>query len=102
MQDLITHNRVKGACTLALLSLLQNRPIGSFVLDRMRFTNPLANVSMEPDGLFHTWEAVRENRLRYVEGAGGGIIELEGTPEMVLEIVSASSVTKDTVTLPDL
>jgi Uma2 family endonuclease len=31
-----------------------------------------------------------------------GAIELEGTPEMVLEVVSDSSVDKDTITLPPL
>ena len=37
-----------------------------------------------------------------VEGEKEGYLELEGTPDMVLEIVSASSVEKDTETLPDL
>jgi Uma2 family endonuclease len=39
--------------------------------------------------------------LRFVQGSQGGIIELVGTADMVLEIVSTSSVTKDTLRLRD-
>ena len=45
---------------------------------------------------------MQSGRLRFVEGSEGGIIELEGTPDMALEVVSGSSVTKDTVRLRDL
>ena len=40
--------------------------------------------------------------MRLVEREGQGIMELEGTPDQVLEIVSKSSVRKDTVLLRDL
>lgn len=42
------------------------------------------------------------NRIRLVEGADEGYVELEGTPDMALEIVSDSSVEQDTETLFDL
>jgi Uma2 family endonuclease len=37
-----------------------------------------------------------------VEGKKEGYVELQGTPDMVLEVVSESSVTKDTITLQEL
>ena len=40
--------------------------------------------------------------MRLVEGAEDGYVELEGTPDMVLEVVSDSSVVKDTDVLCDL
>jgi len=102
MEELLTHSRVKAAFTGTLVILSQQTKTGSFVPDRMRWSNVEAGLSTEPDGLFYTWAALQSGRLRFVPGTQGGIIELEGTPDMVLEIVSASSVTKDTVRLCDL
>jgi Uma2 family endonuclease len=102
MEELLTHNRVKTAYTAALFILSQQTKLGSFVADRMRWSNVEAGLSTEPDGLFYTWATLQSERLRFVEGSEGGIIELEGTPDIALEIVSASSVTKDTVRLRDL
>ncbi len=41
-------------------------------------------------------------RVRRLPGRQAGVVELEGSPEMVLEVVSESSVPKDTVELPPL
>jgi Uma2 family endonuclease len=68
----------------------------------MRWTNAEANVSTEPDGLFYLWTSLQSGRLRFVKGSEGGIIDFEGTPDMTLEIVSATSVSKDTLRLRDL
>src|SRR5207244_1904428 len=70
--------------------------------DRMLLTNTGANLNTEPDRLFFTWETMRSGRLQLVEREGQGVMELEGTPDLVLEIVSKSSVRKDTVFLRDL
>jgi len=102
MEELLTHNRVKVAYTVTLGGLVQQTKEGSFVADRMRWSNVEAELSTEPDGLFYTLATLQSGRLRFVPGAQGGIIELESTPDMVLEIVSPSSVTKDTVRLRDL
>lgn len=40
--------------------------------------------------------------MRLIEGALEGFVEIEGTPDMVLEVVSGSSVSKDTEWLRDL
>jgi Uma2 family endonuclease len=101
-EELLTHNYVKFAYTCAFGTFLQQYPLGRFVMDRMRLSHPAADLSVEPDGLFFLWQTMQSGRLRQVPGASGGIIELEGTPDMVLEIVSATSVNKDTVRLRDL
>ena len=101
-EELFTHNQVKAAFDLRLLTLVESVPTGRFIVDRMRLTHPTADLSVEPDGLFFRWETVKEGRLRFVEGAKGGYMELEGTPDMVLEILSRSSVAKDTRILREL
>ena len=46
-------------------------------------------------------DTFRIERVRELPDANGvGVVELEGTPDMVLEVVSDSSEERDTVTLP--
>ena len=101
MEELLTHNQVKGAYAFAIMSVLGEPPGGMYVHDRMLLTNPEANLSTEPDGLFFFWATVQSNRLRMVESAAG-FIELTGTPDMCLEVVSKNSVTKDTTVMRNL
>ena len=65
-------------------------------------TNDRAQLACQPDGTFVSRQTLKSGRIRLVEGEKEGYLELEGTPDMVLEVVSASSVEKDKVTLPDL
>jgi Uma2 family endonuclease len=102
MEEFVTHNRVKYAFNTMFGMLLMQNPPGSFVPDRMLLVNEAANLSTEPDGLFYLWTTMQSGRLRLVPGAKAGYTQLEGTPDAVLEIVSDSSMTKDSVTLRDL
>src|SRR5262249_51501077 len=76
--------------------------LGDFFSDRTLLSNPRVNLSTEPDGSFCSWEAFRQGRVRMVPGASHGHVELEGTPDMTLEVVSDSSVRKDNELLRDL
>jgi Uma2 family endonuclease len=58
-----------------------------------------ADLSTEPDGTFVSYDTLRSERLRLLEGQAGGYVELVGTPDMVLEVVSTNSVRKDTKVL---
>jgi Uma2 family endonuclease len=102
MEEFLTHNQVKGAFDFAIMSVVQPASLGRYVPDRMLLKNVVANLSTEPDGLFFTWETMRSGLLRLVEKPGQGIMELEGTPDLVLEVVSKTSVPKDTVLLREL
>jgi Uma2 family endonuclease len=102
MEKLLAHIRVKMAFAFAIMRLLEEIALGSFVGDRMLLSHVDADLSVEPDGLFYTWQTLQSGRLRYVAGASGDIAELEGSPDMVLEVVSDSSVTKDNVRLREL
>src|SRR5207245_4371696 len=61
--------------------------------------NRSADISGEPDALFVSHAAVAAGRVQSVEGKREGVIALEGTPDMVLEVVSDSSEKKDFQTL---
>jgi Uma2 family endonuclease len=82
------------------LEKAENR--GYFFSDRTLWSHPGAGLCTEPDGLFVSYETMKSGRIKLVEGTTEGYVELEGTPDMVLEIVSPTTVRKDTVVLRDL
>lgn len=96
-----THNKVKTAITADLVQLVRADRLGEAYSDGTLFTNVGAAVSTEPDFLFASWEAFEAGRLRLIEKANRGddYIELEGTPDLIVEIVSDSAERKDLVTL---
>jgi Uma2 family endonuclease len=99
MEDLFTHNQVKEEFAIVLGGMVKAAQVGWYFPDGARISHPAANLSSEPDGLFVSADAVQANRVRFIESAEGNVIELEGSPEMTLEVVSDSSVAKDTVRL---
>jgi Uma2 family endonuclease len=101
-EQFFTHNQVKGEFNRVLANLAKLGRLGRFVPDGMLLSNVEASLSAGPDGAFVTRESLDSGRIRLVEGKREGYVELEGTPEMVLEVVSPGSVTKDTVTLREL
>jgi Uma2 family endonuclease len=92
-----SHGRVKVEVMHALADLVTEKDLGLLVPDRGRFVNPGADLSCEPDLLFVSWEAFESGRVREIPTADGDdVIELEGSPDWVLEIASPSSEVKDT------
>ena len=57
-----------------------------------------ADLAGEPDTVFVSNEAFAAGRVKLVPGKDGGYVALEGTPDMVLEVVSDSSEKKDNQT----
>ena len=70
---------------------------GLFLVDRMLLTNLDVDLSTEPDGMYVSNECLEEGRA--VVNEGDEAIEVIGSPDMTLEIVSPTSVEKDTVHL---
>ncbi len=103
MEQFYTHNQVKEAIGRRLGNLVEGADLGRYAPGGMLLSYPPTGLSTMPDGLFVSYDAFRTGKVKQVPGATmKGVIELEGVPEMVLEVVSASSVEKDLVTLPDL
>jgi Uma2 family endonuclease len=102
MEEVLFHNQVKGEFAVVLGALVKAGQLGRYYHDRVLLSNADADLSTEPDGMFVSYESLRSGRLRGVEGAEQGYREMQGSPDMVLEVVSWSSVQKDTVRLRNL
>jgi Uma2 family endonuclease len=98
-EQLFSHNRVKTKCTSTLDRLAEEDELGFYFSDGILLSNLSADLARQPDGVFVSAASLRFCRVRLIGGPEGGFVELEGTPDMALEIVSKSSVRKDTVEL---
>src|SRR5262249_29765891 len=97
-EELETHNKVKGEIYRSIGNLIRELDLGDLYCDGTLVTNVEAGLSTEPDGTFVTWASYEAGRVRLVprDDRPGQYVELEGTPDWVLEVVSRSSVQKDT------
>jgi Uma2 family endonuclease len=95
-EDIFTHSAVKTAVAGTLFKLNEKVDFGDFFINGVLVTNVEANVSNNPDMAAVFWESLDSGRTRYVRNKKGRSIEIEGSLDWVLEIVSDSSVTKDT------
>jgi len=97
-EQLFTHAGLKGEVASVLLTLVKREKLGRLFPDGVLLSSVEADISSQPDATFVSFAAL-EDKVRLIEGKEEGHVELEGAPEMVLEVVSTSSVHKDTVTL---
>lgn len=102
MEQLYIHNQIKSKVSLILTPLVEESNLGLYVSDGMLLSNADVGLSTIPDGYYVSFEAFKSERVREVAGKVKGCVELVGTPEMVLEVVSDSSETKDLVDLRSL
>jgi Uma2 family endonuclease len=101
-EQLYSHNQVKAEFAFALRGLLKAEPLGRFFPDGALLSNAEEEFTSQPDGTFVSHKRLDAGDVRLIGGSKEGVVELEGAPDMVLEVVSASSVEKDTVTLRNL
>jgi Uma2 family endonuclease len=95
-EQIFSHVLVKTEYTARLSSLVKSEQLGLFLGDGVRLSNVAADISVKPDCTFVATQTLQSGRVQLIEGARGGYVELEGSPDMVLEIMSAGSVQKDT------
>jgi Uma2 family endonuclease len=96
MEELV-HNLIKSCICTYVTLLVNNEELGPYLGDRMLLTNLDAELSTEPDGMFLSNESLRTGKARLRKGQKS--VEVLGTPGMALEVISPSSVDKDTVSL---
>ena len=105
-EDLYMHGVVKTALIARLYPLLMDTGRAGLFSDRTRIASPTAKLSVEPDVVAVLWESLRQGRIREIPGSKkkreDRFIELEGAPDLVVEIVSDSSERKDLKRLPRL
>jgi len=98
-----THALLKLAVHSTLAPLVDRLDLGFFFPDGTLITNDAANLSNNPDGSFASNESLDRGRVEIVPDKSGHYVHsLRGSPDWVLEIVSRSSVQKDTVKLKKL
>jgi Uma2 family endonuclease len=98
--ETLVHNLVKFQILVVLNSLVELTSSGQVLTDGMLLSHPEAELSTEPDGMYFSNEALERQRVQLLKDEES--LEVIGSPEMVLEVVSKSSVQKDTVLLPEL
>jgi hypothetical protein len=100
-EQIYTHVQVKTKYIVVIGGLVELDQSGLFLADGAYLTNVPANVSGKPEAIFVANATLASGRVRLIEGRRGGFVELEGSPDMVLEVISNSSVTKDMVILKE-
>jgi Uma2 family endonuclease len=98
-----SHNQVKDAINGALSPLVRKLDLGKYCPDGLWITNDNADLSTEADATFLSWERLERGQVQLIprRDSGDGI-EMRGSPDWVLEIVSDTSESKDTLRLLDL
>ena len=102
-EELRTHVLVKTAIGVTLHELVAHRETGNVYIDGARVSSPASQLSVEPDVVVVLWDSLDAERIREVPSPRTGkYMELEGAPDLVVEVVSDSSVGKDLRRLPPL
>lgn len=103
-EDLFTHGTLKTEVSSKIYVRVQELRAGEVFIDLARISCPDADLSVEPDIVFVSNRSFDSGRVQLVAKASdepGRYIEIEGPPDLVVEIVSDASVTKDTKRLPE-
>jgi len=93
-----SHIRVKGEIGSVIARLVKQERLGEYYADGARFRNAAAGLSAEPDAAFASWDTLKSGKLEPPKDRpqDGKHIELVGAPDWVCEVLSDSSVDKDT------
>jgi Uma2 family endonuclease len=100
-ENIYSHSRPKRDLSTDLNVFVRKRDVGELFFDGMLLVNEGADLGTEPDLMFCSWESLKSGRVEYrpASKAGKDLVEVAGTPDLVVEIISRSSVRKDTVRL---
>jgi Uma2 family endonuclease len=105
-EDLFTHGAVKTAITSKLHVLVTESEMGHVFSDTTRLASRFAALSVEPDVMVILDASLEAGKVRLSQASSrkgpnryGG---LDGAADIIVEIVSDSSVKKDTQRLPPL
>lgn len=101
MEELFAHNQVRLEIARVLGNLVKQDRTGRYIEEGMRYSNPSVNLSTEPDGMFLLHSSIAEGRVHFAGGEDGDETEVVGSPDIVIEVVSRSSETKDYEMAPE-
>lgn len=103
-EEIESHNKPKNYIGYGLTHWVIQHNLGEVLADGALLVNEAANLSTEPDVMFCSWNRLRAGKVRYSEAVAGSnrFVEVYGSPDLVVEIVSESSVRKDAEKLHQL
>ena len=93
-KEAINHAVVKSDVARPMLNFFDELDLGNLYINGVLVVNVEADVSNNPDMVGVLWESLEAGKVRYVVTKKEEM-EIEGSPDWLLEIVSAGSVTKD-------
>ncbi len=96
-EEIQSHLSAKGDIFGGLWSFCRQHPVGVVYADGALLINIEADLATEPDMTFCRWETIESGRVSLVEikPGSGRQVEIHGSPDLVVEIISKSSVKKD-------
>jgi Uma2 family endonuclease len=94
------HNQIKSVITIVIGYLVLQERLGRFYVDGMLLTNPTVGLSTEPDAMFISNQRFAKGDAKLKSGRKS--MEVSGSADMTLEVISKTSAVKDTVDLMDL
>ena len=89
------HSAIKSAISASIRVWSEQHVPGIVYIDSMRFMHRDADLSSEPDVIFVSEASLNNNEVILADGDAS--LEVQGSPDIVVEIISASSNNKDTV-----
>ncbi len=102
-EDVFTHGTLKTEIAARIKDRVDELDLGHTLTAETRVSSIAANLSVEPDVVVLSHQAVDDGRVTFVPKAGGApdrFVEVAGAPDLIVEIVSDSSEKKDTGRLP--
>lgn len=101
-EKLSSHGSPKVEIVRVFANRNKEEKLGEVYVDRGRLSSPTAELSAEPDVMFVSYDSLKSGLARKIPSAKDpeDFIEIEGAVDLVVEVVSDSSVTKDLKRLP--
>lgn len=96
VDEFYEHGQVVVEIGAVLHRLVKTTRFGRFAIQGTRYSHLETGLTTEPDGMVISAEALADGRVEFVGGQTGNNTEVTGTPDLVIEVVSRSSVEKDT------
>lgn len=97
--NLFLHTSAKSEVARVIGNRIREIQLGHLFIDRTRISSPAAKVSSEPDIVVIGFETISSGRVKLTptkRKRPDSFIEIEGPPDLVVEVVSDNSVAKDT------
>jgi Uma2 family endonuclease len=100
-EDVLTHAADKTPVAVEVGRLFRELDLGDFYINGVLVTNVEAGLSGNPDMVGILWKSLAAGAVRYVTNKKDRTVEIEGSPDLLVEIVSDGSVKKDKRILRD-